>query len=37
VEHLCHQGKTRGRIVAHGRDLRCGQGERACVVAHREE
>ena len=36
VEHPRHQCKTRRRIVAHGRDLRPSQGERACV-AHREE
>ena len=36
VEHPRHQRKTRRRIVAHSRNLRPSQGERACVVAHRE-
>jgi hypothetical protein len=29
--------ETRRRIVAHGSDLRRSRGERACVVAHRDE
>jgi hypothetical protein len=36
VEHPRHQCQTRRRIVAHGRDLRPSQGERARVVPHRE-
>jgi hypothetical protein len=35
-DHPRHQRKTRRRIVAHGRNLRPGQGQRACVAAHRE-
>ena len=30
AEHPRHQCKTRRRIVAHGRDLRLGRGERVC-------
>ena len=34
-EHPRHQRETRRRIVAHGRDLGRGRGERDCVVTHR--
>jgi hypothetical protein len=37
MEHLRHQRKTRRWIVAYGRDLRPSHGERACVLAHRDE
>jgi hypothetical protein len=35
MEHPRHQGETRRRIVAHGRDLRLSPPERARVIAHR--
>jgi len=37
VEQARHQGKTRRRIVARGRDLLLSRRDRACVVAHRRE